>query len=151
VGSNLDFVQAYLDKAWANPPASVAETSMKFLADDFKSLDIDGSVLMDKQMYIGMGQMLFASFTGFRWVLKGLREEDGIVYMTGHFEGTHTSDLDMSAMGAGVIPASGKKVTWPDTTVKVTVKDNKLTSEQTTDPGGMAAFLEPLGVKMPSS
>lgn len=151
MGNNLDFVKAYLDKAWANPPASVAETSMEYLADDFKSLDRDGTVLMDKQMYIGMGQMLLASFSGFRWVLKGLREEDGIVYMTGHFEGTHTGDLDMSAMGAGVIPASGKQVTWPDTTVKVTVKDNKLTSEQTTAAGGMAEFLEPLGVKLPTS
>lgn len=151
MGSNLDFVQAYLEKAWANPPSSVADTSVKYLADDFKSLDSDGTVLMDKQMYIGMGQMLLASFKGFRWVLKGLREENGIVYMTGHFEGTHTSDLDMSAMGAGIIPASGKKVTWPDTTVKVTIEDNQITSEQTTAEGGMAEFLEPLGVKLPTS
>jgi hypothetical protein len=43
-------------------------------------------------------------------VLKGLREESDFVIMSGHFEGTHTSDLDLSAMDIGIIPASVKKI-----------------------------------------
>jgi hypothetical protein len=55
-----------------------------------------------------MGQLLAASFEDFKWVLRDLREADDGVLMSGHFEGMHTGDLDLSAMGAGVITASGK-------------------------------------------
>ena len=152
MGSSLDVVKTYLDKAWANPPASVFETQEKYISDDFKNLAIDGSVIMDRAAYIGMGRMLFNSFSGFDWVSGGLREEGGDVYMTGHFEGTFTGDLDLSAMGAGVIPANGNKVVWPETTVRIKVADGKLTSLQETDVnGGIEVFLGLLGVEMPSS
>jgi hypothetical protein len=145
-------MKAYLDKAWANPPASLFETEGEYLADDFKNIAIDGSVIMDKAMYIGMGRVLFNSFSDFDYVMADLREEGGDVYMTGHFEGTFTGDLDLSAMGAGVIPANGNKVVWPETTVRIKVADGKLTSLQETDEnGGIEVFLGLLGVEMPSS
>ena len=152
VGSSLDVVKTYLDKAWANPPASVFEAEEEYFSDDFKSLAMDGSVTMDRAMYIGMGKVLFNSFSGFDWVMGGLREEGGDVYMTGHFEGTFTNDLDLSAMGVGVIPANGKKIVWTETTVRFKVADGKITSLQETDEnGGMEVFLGLLGVKMPAS
>jgi hypothetical protein len=152
MGHSLDIVQTYLDKAWANPPASVFESEEIYFSDDFKNLDIEGNVTMDRATYIGMGKMLFASFSGFDWVPAGLREEGGDVYMTGHFEGTFTGDLDLSAMGVGIIPASGKKIVWPETTVRMKVEGNKIASlQETDDNGGMGVFLKLLGVEMPSS
>jgi len=151
MGSNLDLVKAYLDKSWDNPPASLAEAGAIYFADDFKSFDHDGNVAMDKQLYIGMGQVLAASFTGFRYVVSDLHEEDNGVYMTGHFEGTFTDDLDLSAMGAGVIQASGKKIVWPEATIKWNVKNGQIASQQPIQGGGIAEFLAPLGVEMPSS
>lgn len=65
-----------------------------------------------------MGQMLFTAFKDFNWVRSDLRQEGDSVIMSGHFEGTHTGDLDLSAMGAGVIPASGKMIVWPETSVE---------------------------------
>ncbi|MFN2254486.1 MAG: hypothetical protein ACK2U6_09590, partial [Candidatus Promineifilaceae bacterium] len=41
-------------------------------------------------------------------VVGEVREEDGSVLLISHFEGTHENDLDQSAMGMGVFPASGK-------------------------------------------
>jgi predicted ester cyclase len=134
MSSKLDVVKTYLDEAWANPPSSNREASMKTYSDDFQYLDKDGNAIMDKQGYIGSGEMMFGSFDDFKWVLEDLREADGGVIMTGHFEGTHTGDLDLSAMGAGVFPASGKKVVWPEASVMLKVRGDKIISFQ--DYGG---------------
>jgi hypothetical protein len=128
MSDKVEVVQRFLDEAWSNPPSSLLETSMKTYSDDFQYLDKEGNVVMDKQGYIGSGQMTAGSFDDFRWVLKELREEDGEVIMTGHFEGTHTGDLDLSAVGAGVFPATGKKIVWPETSVKIGVRGDKIVS-----------------------
>jgi predicted ester cyclase len=140
--SKVDFIKSFLDQAWANPPSSNEEAGMNSYSDDFQYLDIDGNVVTDKAGYIGMGQMMFGSFDDFHWVLKELREEGGGVIMTGHFEGTHTGDLDLSAMGAGVFPASGKKVVWPEASVKFEVSGDKINSvAEYGGEGGLEAFL----------
>ena len=152
MGSSLDVWKTYQEKAWANPPASLFETEDEYFAKDFKNLAIDGSVVADKATYIGMGHVLFNSFSGLNYVMSDLREEGDEVYMTGHFEGTFTNDLDLSAMGAGVVPASGKKVIWPENTIRIKVAGGKIVSIQDTDENsGIEAFLRLLGVEMPSS
>jgi predicted ester cyclase len=144
--SNLDVVNA-----WRAVPAADVEASAAFLSDDFQNVDEDGNVVMDKESYIGMGHMLRASLPDFEFVHTALREEGDFVIMTGHFEGTLTNDLDMSAMGAGVIPASGKKIVWSEVSVKIVVEDEKIVREEPYgESGGIGAFLAPLGVKPPS-
>ena len=128
MSSKVDVVKRFLDEGWANPPSSLVEAGMNTYSDDFQYLDKDGNVVTDKAGYIGMSQMMFGAFNDFHWVLKELREEDGGVIMTGHFEGIHTGDLDLSAMGAGVFPASGKKVVWPEASVKYELSGDKIVS-----------------------
>ena len=150
--SKLEVVSNFLEESWSDPPASNLEVSMATYSDDFVNLDEDGNVLMDKEAYIDMGQLMFASFADFRWVLSDLREEDDGVIMSGHFEGTHTGDLDLSALGAGVIPASGKKIVWPEAIVKWRVRGDKIVSIQPYGgSGGLEGFLAPLGVNLPSA
>ncbi|MGB3713529.1 MAG: nuclear transport factor 2 family protein [Candidatus Promineifilaceae bacterium] len=143
--SKLDIVKAWID-------ASSMEASKTYIADDFQSVDHDGNVIMDKAGYLGMGAMMYASFRGFRFVHNDLREEGDFVFMTGHFEGTHIADLDLSAMGMGVISASGKKIVWPDASVKFTLAGDKIVREEPYgESGGMEAFLAPLLEKQPSA
>jgi predicted ester cyclase len=150
--SNLDVVKAFLERAWEDVPSSLVEASQDTLSDDFQSVDSDGNPVMNKEAYIGAGQMMAASLEGFKWVLSDLRQEGDDVIMTGHFEGTHTRDIDLSAFGAGVIPASGKKVVWPETSVRWVVEDDKIMREEALDESsGIEAFLAPLGVKPPSA
>ncbi len=105
---------------------------------------------MDKEGYIGMSHMLHGSLPDFKFVRTGLREEGDHVIMTGHFEGTFENDLDMSAMGVGVIPASGKKIVWSEVNVTVMVEGDKIAGEKPYgEGGGLAAFLGPLGVEAP--
>ena len=125
-----------LIKEWSDLPPGELERRATYLSEDFQSYDIDGNVVLTKEAWIGMGQMLQASFTGFEWVRTELREEGDDVIVTGHFVGTHTSDLDLSAFGAGVIPASGKKIVWPDATSKVTVEGGKIARWDAYDEGG---------------
>ncbi len=135
--SNLDVV-----KAWTSVPPGNTEASFAYLSDDFQNVDEDGNVVMDKEAYIGMAHMLFGSLPDFRFMRTGLRQEGDIVIMTGHFEGTFESDLNLLAMGAGVIPASGKKIVWPEVSVKVTVDGDKIVKEEPYgEGGGMEAFI----------
>lgn len=149
--SKLEVVRNYLDAAWSNPPESLLQASITGIADDFVNVDEDGNVVMNKEAYIGMGQMMFTAFKDFRFVVADLREVDDGVLMTGHFAGTHTDDLDLSAMGLGVVPASGKKIDWDEVTVKWVLAGDQIAREEPyAGATGIAAFLTPLGITLPS-
>jgi hypothetical protein len=152
MSSKLDVYRAYYEASWANPPSSFLEADSTYLSDDFKSLDKDGNLVMSREMYTGMGHLLATAFKDLKYVLSDLHEvEDGVI-VTGHFEGIHTGDLDLSAMGLGVIPASGKKIVWPESSNKFKIAGEKIVGmEAYGESGGIESFLAPLGVKAPSA
>jgi hypothetical protein len=150
MNSKKDVINAWVEEEWANPPASLTAASEKYLSDDFVNIDQEGNVIANKEAYIAMAQASAASFTGFKVVISDLQEVSDGVIMTNHFEGTHTGDFDLSALGLGVIPASGKKIVWPDTKSKFTVEGDQITGIHEIS-GGLEYFLAPLGVKLPSS
>jgi hypothetical protein len=143
---NVDVV-----KAWQAEPISDVEARMAYVAEDFQNVDRDGTVIMDKAALAGMSHIMLASFEGYDYKVSELREEGESVIMTGHFEGTHTADLDLSAFGVGVIPASGKRIVWPEWSTKVTVVGDKIARMEPYDEGGgLEPFLAALGVTPPS-
>jgi hypothetical protein len=153
MSSNLDYIRAYFDEVWAN--GSTPETAMEWaethFSDDFQFLDKDGNVQMDRAGYIGFGHLLFASFDDLKFVHSDLRDDGDDVLVDSHWEGTFTSDFDLSAMGMGVIPASGKKIVWPESSSKWKIEGEKVVSIQDFSTGGVGEFLAPLGVKPPSA
>jgi predicted ester cyclase len=150
MGSKSDVVRAYFDLEWSNPPASLVEAATKYIADDFKSLDKDGNVVMTKEVYVGMAHVLLAAFKDMKVVYGDIHEEGDSVITSFHFEGTQTGDFDLSAMGLGIIPASGKRIVWPEGASRWKVEGGKIVSEQPIV-GGIEAFLAPLGVKLPTA
>jgi hypothetical protein len=146
----FDVVIAWNKASMANPPASLMEASQKYLSDDFQNIDKDGKVLMDKQAYSAMGPLLYSAFPDLNYVWGDHRQEGNDLVATFNWEGTFTNDLDLSAMGMGVIKASGKKIVWPEFKARFTVRDNQITSIQEIF-GGLEPFLAPLGVKMPAA
>ena len=151
MGSKLDVYKAYYQASWADPPSSNVEAIKTYMSDDFQNLDKDGNVLMNKEAFTGLVQLLFTAFKDFKYVRSDLHEEGDSVIVSGHFEGTHTGDLDLSAMGMGVVPASGKYIVWPDAMTEFKIEDAKIASNGPYgDSGGLEAFLAPLGVKAPS-
>jgi predicted ester cyclase len=150
VSSILDTYNEYYAAAWADPPASVIAANQRYLADDFQTLDEAGNVQMDKASYIGFAQLLMASFDDFAAVISDAHAEGDSIIVSSHFEGTHTGDLDLSALGMGVIPASGKRIIWPEASTRWKFKGGKIASIQANDDaGGVGPFLAALGVTPP--
>ena len=144
--SKLDVVRAYSDALGVDIKAA-----MDYLSDDFHTVDPDGNVVLTKDGFVGLGRAMRASFTDYAWVTSDIREEGDQVIFIGHNEGTHTSDLDLSAMGIGVVPASGQKIVWPEASMKLTVKGEKIVKmEPYGGAAGLQGFLAPLGVEPPA-
>ena len=149
--SKVNLYKEYFDAAWANPPSSFVEASKTYLSEDFQSLDKDGNVEQNRETYIGASQLMATAFTDFKFVYSDMHEEEDDVIVIGQFEGVHTEDLDLSALGLGVIPASGKKFVVPSGN-KFKIEGDKIVSrEDYGDYGGSAAFLAALGVMPPTA
>ena len=84
-------------------------------------------------------------------MLTTLQDEGDFIIMTGHFEGTHTADLDLSAMGLGIVPASGKKIVWSEASAKLSVEGDQIVRMAPyAGAAGLKAFLATLGVELPT-
>jgi hypothetical protein len=153
MSSNVDYIRAYFDEVWASgsTPKAAMEWAENHLSDDFQFLDKDGNATMDKAAYIGFGQLLLASFKDMKFLYSDLRAEGEAVKVHSHWEGTFTGNLDLSALGMGVIPASGKKIVWPESSSKWQIEGEKVISIQDFSTGGVGEFLAPLGVKPTSA
>ena len=97
-----------------------------------------------------MGRMLLASFPDYVWVTTDIREEGDYVILSGHNEGTLRRDLDLSAMGICIVHASGKKIVWPESSMKLSVKGGKIIQmEPYRGAAGLQGFLGALVVEFP--
>jgi len=126
------------------------EGSAKNLSDDFQSTDSVGGPPFDKAGWIGMGQIFKNTFPDIKVVIEDIHEEGDSVMVTSYFTGTFTNDFDLSAMGMGVIPASGEMVTFPSNTTKISFDGDKISRSHDNDTGPEAGFpglLKALGVK----
>lgn len=141
-------------KAWAAAIAPGNDTYLDDLAnllpDDFQNLDQDGNVALTRDGFLNLGRMMRAAFTDHGFVVTELYEEGDHVIIRGHNEGVHTADLDLSAMGIGILPASGKKIVWPEASAKLTIAGDKVKKlEPYAGAAGLKAFLSALGVELP--
>ncbi len=146
--SKLDIVKAYTEFIGVGGDL---EAAMAYFSDDFQNFDKDGNVALNKEGILGMARMMSAAFTDYGFVLTTLPAECDFIIMTGHFEGTHTADLDLSAMGLGIVPASGKKIVWSEASAKLTVEGDKIVRMAPyAGAAGLKAFLATLGVELPT-
>jgi predicted ester cyclase len=148
MSSKVDIYKAYYDASWADPPSSIVEANMTYLSDDYQGLDKDGNVVSDKAAYIATTQNLMNAFNDFKGMVHDISEEGDSVILTFHFEGTHTGDFDLSAMGLGVIPASGKRIVTPESKTKFMVEGDKIVGTQPIS-GGFESFQAGLAVIPP--
>jgi hypothetical protein len=151
MNSKTDVVRMWEDESWRNPPSSMISTNKMYHSDDFHNLDKDGNVMGDKAAFTAVSQLLYNAFTGFKGVVHDLQEEeDGSVTMAFHFEGMHSGDFDLSAMGMGVIPATGKRIVTPESKTRFMVQGGQIDSSQPIS-GGFEDLLAGIGVTPPSA
>ena len=80
--------------------------------DDFQFTDALDSPPMDKRTLLAMAELMQSALPDITTVIEDIREEGEEVVVTSHWAGTFTKDFDLSAMGAGVIPASAVRIRY---------------------------------------
>jgi predicted ester cyclase len=132
--------------AW-NLDNSEAERAA-YLSDDFRWTDEMGSPPMDKESWLAMGRLMESAFPDLSYVIEDIQETGDCLAVTGRFAGTFTNDFDLSAMGMGVIPATGAPVAFPSSTARVCFDGDKILDVHDLGNGpdaGMAGFFQTLG------
>jgi predicted ester cyclase len=153
VGDKENFMTSKIEivKSYAEAAAKDMELAFDYLSDDFHTIDKEGNVVLTKEGFSNMGRMMLASFPDYVWITTDIRKEGDYVILSGHNEGTHRSDLDLSAMGLGVVRASRKKIVWPESIMKLSVEGGKIIQmEPYGGAAGLQGFLEALGIELPS-
>jgi hypothetical protein len=124
---------------------------VSYLSDDFQWTDELGSPPMDRSSWLAMGQLVESSLPDLSYVIEDIREEGNGVVVTSHSTGTFINDLDLSPMGMGAIPATGKAVVFPSQRDRVSFDGDKISEFHNLETGpdaGMAGFLKALGADM---
>jgi hypothetical protein len=126
------------------------DTVASYLADDFQ---FSGPVPepVSGAEWIGLNQTMQAGMPDMSINLRIVSVEGDEIRSVDQVTGTHTSDLDLTPQGIGVIPASGKRLSLPQETGVARVRDGKLVSIHLNTPenGGLAGLLAQLGVEPP--
>lgn len=118
--------------------------------EDFQFTDAVDSPPMDKDSFLAMGQLMESALADVTTVIEEIREEGDEVVITSHWEGTFTNDFDLSAMGMGVIPATGRAIVFPTSTVRIGFEGGKISRVYDPNTGpdaGLPGFLKAIGVK----
>jgi predicted ester cyclase len=122
-----------------------------YWSEDFQRTDELGGPPMDWDSWQAMDGLMHAAFPDLGLAIEDIRENGDGVVVTTRFSGTFLNDLDLSAMGLGVVPATGKAVKFPPGTDLVRFENGKICEMHNLDTGpdvGMAGFFKALGVKM---
>lgn len=103
--------------------------------------------------WIGMTRTLKAAFPDIRYNLRVLGVDGDVVETSTQVSGTHTGDLDLSALGLGVIPATGKTFSNPEEKGKAVIRDGKIASIEihSSERSGVAGILAQIGVQPPEA
>jgi hypothetical protein len=121
-----------------------------YFSDDFQWTDSLGSPPMDKSTWLGMGGLIRSSFPDMALIVEDIRENGDDVIVTNRFRGTFKKDLDLSSLGMGVVPATGKANDFPPQRDRVVIENGKISRIQNLESGpdaGMAGFFKAIGVK----
>jgi predicted ester cyclase len=143
MASKVEILNAWNAERNAHP---ASPGSALYLEDDFQNVDKDGRILMNKRAYLALAKTLASAFSDLTFEFSDLEDQGDNVLGTFRFEGTHTGPLDLTAIGMGVIPASGRKVLSPDTTARFYFRGDRISSIQEIS-GGIEAFVGSLAVK----
>ena len=126
------------------------DTCLSFLSGDFT---FSGPVPepINAQGWMGTITAMRAGMPDINFNTKIVGVDGDKANVTSQLIGTHTADLDLSAMGMGVIPATGKSFSNPEEPGVMTVANSKITSYDIdqVEGGGLMGLLAQLGISPP--
>jgi hypothetical protein len=123
------------------------ENAKTMLADDFQ---FSGPVPepINKEAWLALNSNLKTAFPDLDYHFKVIGADGDVVKTTSQWSGTHTGPFDLTNMHMGVIPATNKVFSAKPEKIKITVKENKITSwaVEPTEGTGLQALLDQLSV-----
>jgi predicted ester cyclase len=127
------------------------DTVASYLSDDFQ---FSGPVPepVGAAEWLGISTVFQVAFPDINYNLRVVSVEGNVVKTTSQIKGTHTGDLDLSMLGMGVIPPTGKSFSLPAESGEATVEGGEVTSIHihSGEGSGIMGILGQLGLKPPS-
>jgi predicted ester cyclase len=127
------------------------DTVASYLSDDFQ---FSGPVPepVGAAEWLGISTVFQVAFPDINYNLRVVSVEGNVVKTTSQIKGTHTGDLDLSMLGMGVIPPTGKSFSLPEESGEATVEGGEVTSIHihSGEGSGIMGILGQLGLKPPS-
>ena len=104
---------------------------------------------VDRDVWLKMSRSLKKAFPDLNYRFHVEGTDGDVVRVSAKLKGTHTHELDVSAMNMGVIPATKKSFINPHERGKVTVRGGKVTSwvVESIAGGGLKGIFGQLGIK----
>ena len=124
------------------------EAAAKYLADSYET-ETPPTPPLSKEQWIGSQKMFLAGFPNLHETFEVQSVDGNLVRGINRVAGTHSGDLDLSGMGIGIVPTTGKRA---KAVVSVThvVDDGKIisTKGEPVDNMGLENVLAQLGIEL---
>ena len=141
-----EVAQAFADAFNAGDWDAVAS----YLSDDFQ---FSGPVPepIGAAEWLGISRVFQVAFPDINYNLRIVGVEGNVVKTTSQVSGTHTGQLDLSALGMGVVPPTGKSFSNPEELGQAIVEGGKVTSIHfpSGEGSGVGGILAQLGIGPP--
>jgi predicted ester cyclase len=141
--STRDIAEAFIEALEAGDFDTVAS----YLSDDFAFSGLTPQPV-GKDEWIWMSKALKAGFPDLRYNIRVVSVEGNVVRTVLQLTGTHTADLDLSFMGMGITPATGRRVSNPEEKGETTVEGDKIVAMHVYSTPE-ASILAQIGVQLP--
>ena len=127
------------------------QKAQSLLTDDFQFSGPVPEPISGPQ-WLGMSANLKAAFPDLDYQFKVEGADGDTVHISAQLKGTHKGNLDLSAMGMGVIPPTNKSFAAAHENGTATVQGDKVKTwaVNMTEGAGLMAILGQLGVKPPA-
>ena len=145
----MDAVEA-TKKLFALIESRETGAAAELLSDDFT---FSGPVPdpINGAAWLGLHDRLNDAFSDFSFNLRDAQQVGDAAQVTLQLSGTHSSELDLSALDMPNVPATGKSFELPPESTTVTMEGEKITSIRVAavEGGGVMGILSQLGVEPP--
>ncbi|HSO14314.1 MAG TPA: hypothetical protein VLT51_18190 [Anaerolineales bacterium] len=125
------------------------DKAQTLLSDDFQIRGLVRRPVSGKT-WLKLGASLRMAFNGLNYHFKVASAEGNIVNTTSQMSGNNRGAFDLTGLRMGVISATNKDFSTAMEKIKITVKDDKVSSwvVEPTEGAGLMAILKQLGVKL---
>lgn len=122
-----------------------------FLADDLKFKGLIRRPINGKT-WLKMSASLRMAFNSLKYNFKVENTDGNVVHTTSQMSGNNRGAFDLTGLRMGVISATNKNFSTATEKIKITVRDEKVTSwvVEPTEGAGLMAILKQLDVKLPN-